>query len=43
MIRTAVIGIGNMGSRYASLLQSGSIDDLELSAVTRIVTIQNPS
>ena len=36
MIRTAVIGIGNMGSKYASLLQSGSIEYLELSAVTRI-------
>lgn len=36
MIRTAVIGIGNMGSKYASFLQSGSIYDLELSAVTRI-------
>ena len=36
MIRTAVIGMGNMGSRYASMLQSGSVSDLELSAVTRI-------
>lgn len=36
MIRTAVIGMGNMGSRYASILHSGSISGLELTAVTRI-------
>ena len=36
MIRTAVIGMGNMGSRYASILHSGTVSGLELSAVTRI-------
>lgn len=36
MIRTAVIGVGNMGSRYASILQSGEIDGMELAALTRI-------
>lgn len=36
MIKTAVIGIGNMGSQYASLLQDGKIEGLELSALTRV-------
>ncbi|MBR1472522.1 MAG: Gfo/Idh/MocA family oxidoreductase [Lachnospiraceae bacterium] len=36
MIRTAVIGVGNMGSRYAALLQEKSVDGMELCALTRI-------
>ena len=36
MIRTAVIGVGNMGSRYASLLQSRAIEGMELCALTRV-------
>ena len=36
MIRTAVIGVGNMGSRYASILQSGAVRDMELCALTRV-------
>ncbi len=36
MIRTAVIGVGNMGSRYAFLLQSGAIEGMELCALTRV-------
>lgn len=35
-LRTAVIGIGNMGSKYASFIQDGLIRGLTLSAVTRI-------
>lgn len=36
MIKTAVIGIGNMGCRYAALIQAGKIQGLELGAVTRV-------
>ena len=36
MIRTAVIGVGNMGSRYASILQDGAVSGMELSAITRV-------
>ncbi len=36
MIKTAVIGVGNMGSRYASLIQNGRIPGMELSALTRV-------
>jgi len=36
MVRTAVIGIGNMGSKYAALLQDGKIRGMELAALTRI-------
>lgn len=36
MLRTAVIGVGNMGSRYASLLQEKKIPGMELSALTRL-------
>ncbi len=36
MIRTAIIGVGNMGSKYASILQDKLIDEMELSALTRI-------
>jgi len=36
MIRTAVIGIGNMGSKYASMIQDGNIRGLSLAAITRI-------
>ncbi len=36
MIKTAVIGIGNMGSRYAALIQDRMIEGLELSALTRV-------
>lgn len=35
-MRTAVIGIGNMGSRYATMLQGGRIYGMELAALTRI-------
>jgi predicted dehydrogenase len=36
MIETAVIGVGNMGSKYAAIIQDKHIDGLELSALTRI-------
>ena len=35
-IKTAVIGVGNMVSRYAALVQDGRIDGLELAALTRV-------
>lgn len=36
MIRTAVIGVGNMGSRYASIIQDGQAKGMELAAITRV-------
>ena len=36
MFRTAVLGVGNMGSKYADLLQKNKIDGMELSAITRV-------
>lgn len=36
MIKTAVIGVGNMGSKYASFIQNGLIQGMELSAITRV-------
>jgi predicted dehydrogenase len=36
MIRTAVIGVGNMGSKYASILQDGQAEGMELAALTRV-------
>ncbi|WP_035771075.1 Gfo/Idh/MocA family protein [Butyrivibrio sp. FCS006] len=36
MIKIAVIGVGNMGSKYAQILQDGLIDGAELSALTRV-------
>ena len=36
MIKTAVIGVGNMGSKYASIIQDGMIQGMELSAFTRV-------
>lgn len=36
MIKTAVIGIGNMGSKYAAMIGEGKINGMELAAVTRI-------
>jgi predicted dehydrogenase len=36
MIRIAVIGVGNMGSKYAQILQDGLIDGAQLSALTRV-------
>ena len=36
MIKTAVIGVGNMGSRYASIIQNGQIEGMELAALTRV-------
>ena len=36
MIRTAVIGDGNMGSKYASILQDGLVNGMELAAHTRL-------
>ena len=35
-MRAAVIGVGNMGSKYAKLLMDGSIRGLELAALTRV-------
>ena len=35
-MKIAVIGVGNMGSKYAALVQDGKIDGLELSALTRV-------
>lgn len=35
-LRTAVIGVGNMGSKYASLIQDKKITGMELSALTRV-------
>ena len=35
-MKTAVIGVGNMGSKYASILFDGRIDGMELSALTRM-------
>lgn len=35
-IKTAVIGVGNMGSKYASILQDGLVDGMELAALTRL-------
>lgn len=36
MLRIAVIGVGNMGSRYASILQDKLIEGAELAALTRV-------
>ncbi len=36
MIRIAVIGVGNMGSRYAQLLQDGLVEGAGLAALTRV-------
>lgn len=36
MLKTAVIGVGNMGSKYASLLQEKKIQGMELAALTRL-------
>ena len=35
-IKTAIIGMGNMGSQYAAYLLSGKVPGMELAAVTRI-------
>lgn len=35
-MRIGVIGVGNMGSKYACLIQDGKIPGLELSAITRV-------
>ena len=35
-IRTAVIGMGNMGSQYAALLAAGAVPEMALAAVTRV-------
>ena len=35
-MRTAVIGVGNMGSKYACLIQNGQIKGLKLCALTRV-------
>lgn len=32
MIKTAIIGVGNMGSKYAKLLQDDSINGMKLVA-----------
>ena len=36
MIKIAVIGVGNMGSKYAQILQDGLVDGAQLSALTRV-------
>lgn len=36
MLKTAVIGVGNMGSKYAALIQDGKISGMELAALTRL-------
>ena len=36
MLKTAVIGVGNMGSKYAKLLWDKKINGLELTALTRV-------
>ena len=36
MLKTAVVGVGNMGSKYALLLQDGEIAGMELGAITRV-------
>lgn len=35
-MKTAVIGVGNMGSKYAGLIQNSQIPGLELAAITRV-------
>ena len=35
-IKTAIIGMGNMGSQYAAYLLSGKVPGMELAAVTRV-------
>lgn len=35
-IKTAVIGMGNMGSQYAAFILAGKVPGMELSAVTRV-------
>lgn len=35
-MKTAVIGVGNMGSKYAGLIQNGQVPGLELAAITRV-------
>lgn len=36
MLRIAVIGVGNMGSKYAAILQEGRIEGAVLAALTRV-------
>ena len=35
-LKTAVIGMGNMGSQYAAFLLTGQVPGMELAAVTRV-------
>lgn len=35
-LRTGIIGMGNMGSKYAAMLAKEEAGPLELSAVTRV-------
>lgn len=35
-IRVGVIGVGNMGSKYAQLIADGSVEGMELAALTRV-------
>lgn len=35
-IKTGVIGVGNMGSKYAALIANGEVPGMELCAVTRV-------
>ena len=36
MVRIVIIGMGNMGSKYAKMILDGTICDVELAAVTRV-------
>lgn len=35
-MKVAIIGMGNMGSKYAKIIAEGSIDGMELTAITRV-------
>ena len=35
-MKVAVLGMGNMGSKYAALIAQGKVKGMELEAVTRI-------
>ena len=36
MVRLAIIGMGNMGSKYARMILDGTVADIEIAAVTRV-------
>lgn len=35
-MRIGIIGVGNMGSTYAAMLQKGEVQGLELAALTKV-------